>query len=147
MSASIPAGLGAYLKLVALDAKRPAFVRVSHAGAVLEAGGELGRYGLTTVNVGAAVEEAMPFLAGLFPLAGQSATLRWIEFTPGVAADVHLVADGEQDWVLLLDASEEARARQAMQQRGNEITLERDRLAKRVAELETEVARMRKAQK
>ncbi len=143
MAANIPKGLSGYLNLVALDARRPAFVRVSPEGQVIEAGGELARYGLGELPTGSAIEDAAPFLTGLLPLAGRSATLRWVECAPGVAADVHLVAEEAHDWVLLLDATEEVQARQAMQQRGNEITLERDGLARRVRELEAEIERLR----
>ena len=131
--------------------KRQAYIaahlRVDGSGLITHAGGQLERYGLVASAQGQAYEDAAPFLVGLLPLTARSLSLRWIQVgpPPSAIADLHLMQDGDAVWVLLLDATDAALQVRAMQQRGTEITLERDRLAKRIGELEAEIQSIRKS--
>lgn len=139
----LPSPVETYLRGMSIEARAPAFLRVSHAGQIIEFGGAMARYGLATPTPGARVADFAPFLDGLLPLAGRSATLRWIELVPGTAADVHLIAGADDDWVLLLDSTDDAKQRQRFQQVGNELRLAHDQLAARVKSLEAENAALR----
>ncbi len=141
LSPNLPEILWHYLHSMTLDGRALAYLRMNPSGVVEEAAGDLKRYGVAPDAVGREGETVAPFLVGLLPVAGRSATFRWLEVEPGVKADLHLFEAGGQMWVLLLDSTDEATRLQAFQQRGNQIALERDQLANRVRELEAELAR------
>ena len=140
---SLPSALADFLQSLALQGRGAAYLRLDENGVIRDSGGELSRYAITSPKAGEDGETAAPFLCGLFPLAGRSATFRWLEVAPGVTADLHLMEHEGVRWVLLLDATDDAARHQAFQQKGNEITLERDRLRRRVAELEAELERLK----
>ncbi len=143
MAESIPPTIAAFVQTLATEGRAPAYVRLDADQRLIDWGGSVSHYGLHDLVAGADAERAIEFLTGLLPLEADSASFRGLAVVDGVSADLHLLREGPQTWVLLLDHSAEIRSRQAMQQVGNEIALDRERLTRRVRELEAEIERLR----
>ena len=150
----LPSQIASFAQSLTLDSRAAAHLRIDASGRITHAGGNLARYGLAENPTGQPLEDAAPFLVGLIPLSARSLSLRWMQVAPATTdparpiaiADVHLMQDGDSVWVLLLDATDAAAQLQSMQQKGNELALERDRLAKRVRDLEDEVRAIKNPQ-
>ncbi len=143
MAEPIPPTIAAFVQSLATQGRAPAYLRVDGDQRLIDWGGSLSHYGVSGLVAGAEAERSVDFLTGLLPLEAASASFRGLEVVAGVSADLHLLREGDQTWVLLLDASAEVRTRQQMQQIGNELALDRERLARRVRELEAQVAALR----
>jgi class 3 adenylate cyclase len=66
-------------------------------------------------------------LAALFPLSEPALCLPRIEVAPGVFADIHAFHQPEGEWVVLLNATAEARQEGVLQQKANDLSLLRDK--------------------
>ncbi len=143
MSEPIPPTLAAFLQTLATEGRSPAYIRLDPDLRLVDWGGSIAHYGVHGLVKGAEAERAIDFLTGLLPLGAASASFRGLSVVEGLTADLHLMHDRGQTWVLLLDATEETRSRREMQQIGNDLALDRERLARRVKALEAEVAALR----
>ncbi|MFN0012865.1 MAG: hypothetical protein ACKVS8_14620 [Phycisphaerales bacterium] len=143
MSEPIPPTLAAFLQTLATEGRSPAYIRLDAGLRLADWGGSIAHYGVHGLVKGAEAERSIDFLTGLLPLEAASASFRGLGVVEGVTADLHLMQDRGQTWVLLLDATEEMRSRQEIQQVGNDLALDRERLARRVRALEAEVAALR----
>jgi hypothetical protein len=80
------------------------------------------------LHEGDRVEEEVFWLQDLFPLQEECQFFPWIQTGNGLAVDLYLLKGMEEDWVLLLEATQEEIQRREMQQVANEFSLTRERL-------------------
>ncbi len=123
MSEVFPHPLEQHLKVVCVGCRFPAYLQTDAEGKLLSWGGPCERYGLSGLRVGAAAADCVDLLTGLLPLTRTEDCLPLCHVTPMRFADVHLLHDGTDDWVLLLDATDEARRQEALQQAAHDIAL------------------------
>ena len=123
-----PAILGHIHKL-GLERRRPAWLLVDGDGHVAALGGDLAAYGLAETDTGRPIADCLDVMEGMLPLDGMAVEIPCVRMGGGRYTDVHLLGAADGDCVLLLDATEQAQQRQVLQQRGNELSLLRDRLA------------------
>jgi signal transduction histidine kinase len=122
-------------KLVAED-RAPAYVLANQAGTLLACGGQLEAYGLAHLQLGQPISEQIFLLTGLLPLESEELFLPCVHTESGRPADLHFLHTAEGDYVLLLDASQQERQQQLMQQKGNELSLNYQRLVKEIQKKE-----------
>ncbi|MCP5142468.1 MAG: response regulator [Chromatiales bacterium] len=100
---------------------RPLWIRLDAGHRVLAFEGKPEVYGLRGLAIGDALDERLDFLVGLEPaVLDQPFVLPLIEDGEGGGAEIHVLAHRGEIFVLFLDASEEFRARQGVQQIANE---------------------------
>ncbi len=97
-------------------------------------GGKLSLYGFTNLQQGEYVAGQILFLTGLLPLNGLPIILPCVEMESGISADVHIFSTDEGDWVLLLDATLYESQRSLVQQKGNDLSLIRNKQARSLNE-------------
>jgi len=112
-----------------VQALKPAYLRCDRVGHVLQRGGALAHYELQQLVPGQLAEQTLPWLMGLLPHEGPPQTLSALHLDNGRCVDLHLFSDGDDSWVVLLDSSREHAQKQAMQQKGNELSLRSERQA------------------
>jgi PAS domain S-box-containing protein len=149
------------LALVA-ETRLPAYLLINDDETLVESGGELQLYGLEQIVAGGAVSEYVPFLTGMLPLDTSPVALPYVKLESGLTSDIYLFkVAGGQTFVLLLDATWDARKRRAIQQKANELSLtlferqqaeeelqhERDALESLVQERTLDLARANQALK
>jgi PAS domain S-box-containing protein len=111
------------LSLVA-ETRLPAYLLVNDDETLVESGGELRLYGLDQLVIGGLASEYVPFLTGMLPLDTSPVSLPYVKLESGLTSDIYLFkADGGQTFVLLLDATWDAKKRRAIQQKANELSL------------------------
>src|SRR6201985_835574 len=102
----------------------------------MQAGGELEYYGLGDLEHGDSASDQLPFLEGLLPLAETPFFLESVGMHGGRVADVHLFAEEDRTWVVLLDVTVEHDHARKMQQKAYDMTLLSQREARLIAKLE-----------
>ena len=132
-----PQAIESYLLAQFCQQRFPAWVRVDREGSVTESGGALSRYGMDSLRPGQALVRHAEFLHGLLPLEGRPVVLSCVTTETLGIVDVHLIPEPDGDWVLLLDASEIAEQRRALQQATNELAMLREASVK--AEVSSDV--------
>lgn len=133
----IPASISARLDTQVIEERRPAYICIDSEARIVRVLGDAALYGLDGAKSGDAIEDVAPYLAGLFPVPDGAMSLECVEPAPGVYCDAHLVAgEGGESWALLLDCTEATEIRRALQQRGNELALLKEKLEKQNDELE-----------
>src|SRR6201992_736342 len=90
---------------------------------LIKAGGELEYYGLADLKEQDFAANQLPFLEGLLPLEETPFLLESVGMPNGNVADVHLFAEGETTWVVLLDVTAEHDNARKMQQKAYDMTL------------------------
>lgn len=128
--ADLPGPIREFIDALTDDLLAPAFMLVSDEGRLIDWGGALSSYGISGLEENMQVANHVPFLVGLLPVDSGS-VLPKVQTAAQVFADVYLFRRFEGTWILLLDATDDARKRQALQQRTYDIAL-------RAAELEHE---------
>src|ERR1700734_165286 len=113
-----------------------AHLLISNELVLIEAGGELKYYGLGDLKHGDSASEQLPFLEGLLPLAESPFLLESVGMPGGNVADVHLFAEEDGTWVVLLDVTVEHDQARKMQQKAYDMTLLSQREARLIAKLE-----------
>src|ERR1700729_1194025 len=103
---------------------------------LIKAGGELEYYGLGDLKPHHSAADQLPFLEGLLPLAETPFLLESVGMPSGSVADVHLFADEDMTWVVLLDVTAEHDHARKMQQKAYDMTLLSQREARLIAKLE-----------
>ena len=129
--ADLPGPIREFIDALTDDLLAPAFMLVSDDGGLIDWGGALSSYGISGLEENMQVGNQVPFLVGLLPLDSGSVFLPKVQTAAQVFADVYLFRRDEGTWILLLDATDDVKKRQALQQRTYDISL-------RAAELEHE---------
>ncbi len=129
--ADVPASVADFLFSLIRNERALAYLRVAPSMKLVETGGNLGNYGLASLEIGRPVCEQAVFLEGLLPLPAGPLRLESVQMPSGRAADLHLYPDGQGAWVVLLDVTAERDDTWRLQQRAYEMTL----LSEREAEL------------
>ena len=101
----------------------PAYLLVNDDGELLEWGGVLAAYDIAGLQAGLNVGEHIGFLAGVLPLEGQNLTIPRVQTRPGIYADVYIFKRASALWILLMDATSEARRRAKLQQKAYDTAL------------------------
>lgn len=122
-----PARVLDYIHTLTVKNRSPAYLLVEKDGSLSSWGGKLAKYGVTNLQRGVCVGEQVCFLEGLLPLDNFPIFLPCIKTEEGLCTDVHLFPGDEGDWVLLLDASKEENQRSLVQQKGNDLSLLRQK--------------------
>lgn len=142
------------VRRILLDQVKPCLLLLDREFRVRLIDGDADYYGYGDLRPGEDCRDAMPFLYGLSPM--DAIHLPLVETASGRAADILFAPMGEDQSLLLTDASRERAGRQVVQQQANEgrllhkqqqklmdgLRLERDELARRHREAE-EVSRMK----
>ena len=132
----LPATVLDYLQTAVVEYRLPAYLLINRDVRLIDWGGRLELYGISQLRKGDQIAERVYFLEGLLPLDESPIHLPYVKTESGLVADLHLFAGAEGDWVLLLDATEDARQRQLLQQKGNELSLSYQRLVKEIQKKE-----------
>ncbi len=117
----LPDNVSAYVRDQILSSARPFCFLIDADYSLIDTWGDAAWCELDGVQPGADMREVTEFLVGL-PLSEQQ-VLRFVRSSTGAIAHVHLVPDGGQCYVVLLDAREEHDATQLKQQSMNELRL------------------------
>jgi signal transduction histidine kinase len=120
---SLPEQLLAYTQTAFVDPRHPAYLLMNGEGSLLEWGGELSHYSLSSLARNEPVSAQLPFLEGLLPAETIPLELPSVEVAAGVYADLHILTGDRGDWILPLDATEAVHEQQKIQQKLNEINL------------------------
>ena len=120
--ADLPGPIREFIETLTDDLLAPAYMLVSDDGGLIDWGGALSSYGISGLEENMQVGDHVPFLAGQLPVDSGSA-LPKVQTAADVFADVYLFRRPEGSWVLLLDATDAARKRQALQQRTYDTAL------------------------
>src|ERR1700683_3202984 len=132
----IPDRLSEWLLLLVKSQRSIAYLLLNNDLVLIQAGGELEYYGLADLTHQHSASDQFPFLEGLLPLAETPFLLPSVGMPGGTVADVHLFADEEMTWVVLLDVTTEHDLARKMQQKAYDMTLLSQREARLIAKLE-----------
>jgi len=110
-----------YLQSHFVDELQPCCCLVGDDGRLIDTWGDKNRFGLGMLAPGAELLESAPFLAGLH--LNEEQVLPLITQSGGVAANIHVIPDCGQTYVVFLDASHEAETLRREQQAKNEVRL------------------------
>ena len=119
----LPPPIREFIDLLNEETLAPAYLLVDNAGDLLEWGGDLSAYNITDLQAGLNAGEHIPFLNGMLPLEGQNLTLPRVQTRTGVFADIYLFRRQAGVWILLMDATSEARRRARLQQKAYDSNL------------------------
>ena len=107
-----------------------AFLEIDLEGRLESAGGDTEVFGLDHLAKGDLVEDKVDCLAGVVSPEVAPIELPFMETPSQAPAHVHIFEQNGHIWVLMLDAREEKDQRQAIQQKVNDLSLEKHRRAK-----------------
>jgi len=132
----IPDRISEWLLLLVRSQRSIAYLLIDDELVLSQAGGELEHYGLGDLKHQHSASDQLPFLEGLLPLAETPFLLESVGMPGGSVADVHLFADEDRTWVVLLDVTAEHDQARKMQQKAYDMTLLSQREARLIAKLE-----------
>ena len=132
----IPDRISEWLLLLVKSQRSIAHLLIDNELVLIQAGGELEYYGLGDLEHGDSASDQLPFLEGLLPLAETPFLLESVGMPGGSVADVHLFADEDMTWVVLLDVTAEHDHARKIQQKAYDMTLLSQREARLIAKLE-----------
>ena len=132
----IPDRISEWLLLLVKSQRSIAHLLIDNELVVIKAGGELEHYGLADLKHQHSASDQLPFLEGLLPLAESPFLLESVGMPGGSVADVHLFADDDRTWIVLLDVTVEHDYARKMQQKAYDMTLLSQREARLIAKLE-----------
>ncbi len=132
----MPAAVDAYFKQLSDEQRIPAYLQVDLQGNLTAWGGNIEAYGMTGLRAGEPVGDQVFFLEGLLPLDHELLVLSCMQTDSGRPADLHLFHTNESDFALFLDASAQELQQRLMQQKGNELSLNYQRLVKEIQQKE-----------
>ena len=132
----LPNRISEWLLLLVKSQRSIAHLLISNELLLIQAGGELEHYGLADLERGDSASEQLPFLEGLLPLVETPFLLESVGMPSGSVADVHLFAEEDRTWVVLLDVTAEHDDARKMQQKAYDMTLLSQREARLIAKLE-----------
>jgi serine phosphatase RsbU (regulator of sigma subunit) len=140
----LPAPIADAFQTVVCGERALAYALVDPALTLVSAGGNLERYGLA-LQLGQPAASQMLFLEGLLPLAQSPFLIRSLQMPSGSVADVHLFADTDGVWILLLDVTAEHDETRRVQQKAYDMTLLSEREARLISELEAAHGELQRA--
>ena len=115
---------------ITLETENLAYFALDDEGFLQAQGGNLATMGMEHWNIGDAVLPEVLFLTGYIPAEADYELVPTLEISDNLLVDVHIFRDGQLNWVILVDRTDqmvwESRARQS----GNELTLLRQQLEK-----------------
>jgi class 3 adenylate cyclase len=123
-----------YIQKVIIEIHSPAYLFIAKDGRLLEWGGSLEVYDIINLEKGQKIETKLFFLQGLLPLDSVPCFLQCIEMQDNIYADIHIFSGNQGDWVLLLDATLNQVRQSVIQQKGNELSLVREKQSKILAQ-------------
>ena len=132
----IPDRISEWLLLLVKSQRSIAYLLINDELVLIKAGGELEYYGLADLKPQHSASDQLPFLEGLLPLAETPFLLQSVGMPGGSVADVHLFADEDRTWVVLLDVTAEHDHARKIQQKAYDMTLLSQREARLIAKLE-----------
>jgi phosphoserine phosphatase RsbU/P len=132
----IPDRISEWLLLLVKSQRSIAHLLINNELVLIQAGGELEYYGLGDLEHGDSASDQLPFLEGLLPLAETPFLLESVGMPGGSVADVHLFADEDRTWVVLLDVTAEHDHARKIQQKAYDMTLLSQREARLISKLE-----------
>jgi len=127
----LPARVVDYLQNEFLSQDRPFCLLIDENYRLIESWGYGEWCGLGGIRPGVDMREPAPFLVGI-PLTG-SQKFEFLEMPGRAVANVHVIPDNSQCYVVLLDASQEHESTQSKQQSVNELRLMHARQHKLIA--------------
>ena len=131
----LPSRIQQHLHSLIAEDRAPAFILCDTGGNLAACGGALASYGLAHLELGAPVDEQIFLLTGLLPLEKEEMQ-PCVHTEAGRPADLHFLKAEEGDYVLFLDASKQEEQQRLMQQKGNELSLNYQRLLKEIQKKE-----------
>lgn len=134
--AELPESVHAFLNNLASSHRQPAYLISDEEGRLVAWGGKTESYGMNHLEAGTPIGQQVHFLEGLLPLEDGDFSLPCIHTESGRPADVHLFSTPEGDCALLLDAMAQEQQQRMMQQKGNELSLNYQRLVKEIQKKE-----------
>jgi phosphoserine phosphatase RsbU/P len=132
----IPDRISEWLLLLVKSQRSIAHLLINNELVLIKAGGELEYYGLADLKHQHSASDQLPFLEGLLPLSETPFLLQSVGMPGGSVADVHLFADEDMTWVVLLDVTAENDHATKIQQKAYDMTLLSQREARLIAKLE-----------
>ena len=132
----LPARISDWLVQLVASQRAVAHVSIDEEQSLVGAGGDLEHYGLTDLKQHRLACEQLPFLEGLLPLDESPFLLRSMEMPSGRVADIHLFAENNATWVVLLDVTAEHGEARKTQQKAYDMTLLSQREARLRARLQ-----------
>jgi two-component system, sensor histidine kinase len=140
----LPEAVEGYLSQLLRARARPLLLSFDAGWQLVDVAGDTAHHGFAEQDAAALVQQLQDLFLGL-PL-DQAQDLPFVELADGRHAHVHLVPDGEQFHLLLMDAADEHRRTQGQQQLGNEAVLagiEKSRTLARLRQIKTELEQQR----
>src|SRR6202046_3138917 len=132
----MPAPISEWLLLLIKSQRSVAHLLINNELVLIKAGGELEYYGLADLERQHSASNQLPFLEGLLPLEETPFLLESVGMPSGSVADVHLFAEEDRTWVVLLDVTAEHDHSRKIQQKAYDMTLLSQREARLIAKLE-----------
>ncbi len=126
----LPAPIREFIDTLTDDLLAPAFLLVGEEGGLAEWGGALDSYGLSGLTEGMKVADEFVFLAGVLPVDTGGVFLPNVQTRDQVFADIYFFHRPQGTWILLLDATDNVKKRQALQQRTYDVSLHAAELEK-----------------
>ncbi len=123
----LPISVRDYINILIVETRSPAYFLVAKDGRLSHWGGEYSVYGINNLQQGEYITKQVFFLEGLLPLDQYPIFLPCIKTNDNIFADIHIFSGDEGDWVLLLNATLEQKNRSLMQQKGNDLSLLRQK--------------------
>jgi class 3 adenylate cyclase len=104
--------------------KRPlAYLQLELDSQLINAGGELSRFGLDHLKPGISVPEEIDIFTGLLDPVVMPIDLPFLETPSGAIADVYLFMKENHIWILFLDSQEKQQKQRAVRQKVNDLRL------------------------
>jgi phosphoserine phosphatase RsbU/P len=132
----LPARVSDWLLHLVTAQRAVAHVVIDGRQRIASTGGDLGNYGLTGLVDREPASAQLPFLEGLLPLPETPFLIPSMEMPNGRVADVHLLAEADATWLVLLDVTAEHGEARKVQQKAYDMTLLSQREARLIAKLE-----------
>jgi PAS domain S-box-containing protein len=131
-----PVQISDFLLNLVADTRSPAYLLVKEDGQLMDWGGDLNVYGIKDLRKEMPAGMQVFFLEGMLPLDTSPMFLPYVKTDSGLSADIYMFRGDEGTWVLLLDATWDARKRRAIQQKANELSLHVEQQQRKGEELE-----------
>ena len=113
---------------VTLQSNRFAWLAVDADGRLLSQGGETDALGLPQWRPGQPILDEAPFLDGYLPMPRDYECIEAYEFGQAAVVDIHLFADQQQVWAILVDRTSEIEWESTARQKANELRLLRQQM-------------------
>ncbi|MBT3206840.1 MAG: HAMP domain-containing histidine kinase [Bacteroidetes bacterium] len=129
---NIPNNIDKYLQDLLIGCQNPVFIKLSKEGKVISWEGNLEIYGIFSISKNVQIEQIVPFLDGIFPLETPLIILPNIQTEQEVYADIHIIKDQTNCWVVLLDKTQDVNKLRNILQKQNETQLMLARSSKKL---------------